>query len=53
MQPRVAAQPPPWVRVHDEFPSLKGMNTPSYLSPSGIGEREGSDSQSSGNLGSE
>ena len=28
MQPRVAAQPPPWVRIHDELPSLKGMNTP-------------------------
>ena len=25
MQPRVAAQLPPWVRDHDEFPSLKGM----------------------------
>ena len=29
--PRVAARPPPWVGYHDEFPSLKGMNTPTGL----------------------
>ena len=28
IQPRVAAQPLPWVSHHHEFPSLKGMNTP-------------------------
>jgi len=43
MQPRVAAQPPPWVRVHDEFPSLKGMKEASYLSLQGWGEQKGSE----------